>query len=246
MPMEGRTRCAVRGCTNPLSGAGNLCGIHQVPGAIVRLGENTMIITSWLVQHGQEHGFIVLNDFALGDLFCGAEGFLAKLQEQGFTNVQNLATPEELETARATTLAGWSGSWQAQYPWHAQKKQRTFSELRAIILTNVVGENKDALMALIYRDGTTRLKYPDGDAANINLQDRVERPSTLDEQIQMAEKAMSAYCSTVTQETPQFTVHRVPDGLDDEAARKWLENLPGVKLVEHHVQTEGRNDAHQN
>jgi hypothetical protein len=236
MGMMGRTECAVRGCTNPLSGVGNLCGIHQVPGAIVRLGENTMIITSWLAQRGHEQGIIVLNDFALGDLFCGADGFIAKLREQGFTNVRNLATPVELETARATTLASWSGSWRAKYPWQksAQEKERAFSDLRALVRTNVASQNGDALMALIYRDGSIRLKYPDGDAVNIDLQGRVESPLTLDEQIEMAEKSMRAYCSTFTPETPQITVHRAPAGLDDEGTRKWLESLPGIKVVEDH------------
>ena len=76
-----------------------------------------MIITSWLVRYGEEDGLIALNDFALGDCFGGAEGFLAKLQDQGFTNVRNLATPDELEEARSKKLAGWSGPWRARYPW---------------------------------------------------------------------------------------------------------------------------------
>jgi hypothetical protein len=124
MPMKGRTHCAVPECGATISGYSNLCTVHRVPGAIVRLGESTMIITSWLAQHGQEQGLIALNDLALGDRFRGAKGFLAKLEEQGFANVRNLATPEELDAARSKKLACWSGPWSAQYPWHkgAQKK----------------------------------------------------------------------------------------------------------------------------
>jgi hypothetical protein len=77
------------------------------------------------------------------------------------------------------------------------------------------------------------LKYPDGDTANIDLQDRVKDLLTLDELIETAEKFIRIHCSTVTPEAPQLTVHRVPDGLDDDATRKWLESLPGIELVEH-------------
>jgi hypothetical protein len=237
MPMKCRTKCAVPACGAPISGYSNLCKVHMVPGAIVRLGSSTMIITSWLAQHGQEQGLIALNDFALGDRFRGAVGFLAKLREQGFTNVQNLATPEELEAARSKKHASWSGPWRARYPWQegSQEKKRVFSDLGALVLTNVFGPGADGanLMALVYKDGTIRLKYSDGDAANISLQDRVEEVLTLDELIESAEKFIRMHCSTVTPETPQLTVHRVPAGLDDEGTRKWLESLPGVELVEH-------------
>jgi len=78
--MKGRTQCVVPGCTNFLSGAGNLYGIHRVPGAILRLGECTMINTTRYVEYGDECCLIALNDFALGHTFAGAEGFVAKLQ----------------------------------------------------------------------------------------------------------------------------------------------------------------------
>jgi hypothetical protein len=35
-------------------------------GAIVRMGNNTMVITAWGVEHGDECGVVFLNDFALG------------------------------------------------------------------------------------------------------------------------------------------------------------------------------------
>jgi hypothetical protein len=156
MPMKGRTQCAVPECGAPLSGYSNLCTAHMVPGAIVRLGNSTMIIMSWLVRHGKEHGLIALNDFALGDLFSGRTGFEARLKEQGFTNVRNLAIPEELEAARSKKLASWSGPWRAQYPWQeGSQKERTCSDLAALVLTNVFGPGVDGsnLMALVYRDG---------------------------------------------------------------------------------------------
>ncbi|HWY59905.1 MAG TPA: hypothetical protein VNZ03_35915 [Terriglobales bacterium] len=238
--MEGRTICAVPECGAPISGDGNLCDQHRIPGGIVRVGASTMVITAWAAEHGDECGIVLLNDFTLGARFNGAEGFLAKLQEQGLVNVHLLRTPEDLAAAKSQAegkrVGAWSGSWHAEYPWQegAQQKERSFSDLRALVLTNVARQDGNALMALVYADGTIRLKYPHGGAANIDLQGRVEGPVTLDEQIQMAEKSMWAYCSTVTQETPQFTVHRIPGGLDNEAARKWLESLPGVELVEHH------------
>jgi hypothetical protein len=243
MAMEGRTTCAIRGCTEPISGHNNLCNGHRIPGGVVRVGKNTMVITAWAAEHGNEFGIVLANDFALGEIFGGRAGFEARLKEQGFTNVRNLETPEELETARSKSVASWSGSWRAQYPWQKvlQEKERGISDLGALILTNVFGPEPDgvSLMALVYRDGTIRLKYPDGDAANIDLQDRVETPPTLDDLIEMAEKSIRAYCSTVTPKAPRLTVHRMPEGVDEEAARKWLESLPGVQLVEHSEPTEG-------
>jgi hypothetical protein len=108
------------------------------------------------------------------------------------------------------------------------------------MLTNTFGPGADGvnLMALVYRDGTIRLKYPDGGAANLNLQDRVKNRLTLDELIETAEKSITAYCSNITPEPPQLTVYRVPDGLDDHATRKWLESLPGVELIDHPVEME--------
>jgi hypothetical protein len=64
----------------------------------VRVGGSTMVIAAWYAEHGEEAGVILLNDLALGEIFGGA-GFEAKLHEQAFVNVHNLATPEELEAA---------------------------------------------------------------------------------------------------------------------------------------------------
>ena len=243
MPMKDLTTCAVPECGARISGYSNLCKVHMVPGAIVRLGRSTMIIASCVVQHGQEEGLIAINDFAVGDRFRGAEGFLAKLLEQGFVNVRLLRTTEELEAARSKKLASWSGPWRAHYPWQegSQEKKRVFSDLGALVLTNVFGPGPDGanLMALVYRDGTIRMKYTDGDVANLDLQGRVKDLLTLDELIETAEKFIRTHCSTFTPQTPQITVHRVPAGLDDGGTRKWLEDVPGIELVQHHERPEG-------
>ena len=78
-----------------------------------------MVITCWKATHGDEVGIILLNDWALGNYFGGRTGFEAELRRQGFTEVLNLATEEEV---RATThngkkLAAWSGPWLTEYPW---------------------------------------------------------------------------------------------------------------------------------
>ena len=99
-PMEGLTKCAVQGCPNKPDGYANLCGQHKLPGAIAEVNGSTMVITCWLVRHGKETGIVNLNDYSLGDLHGGAEGFRAQLEAQGFTDIRLLATPEELHTAR--------------------------------------------------------------------------------------------------------------------------------------------------
>lgn len=116
--MNGVDGCAVRGCANPISGPNNLCNAHRLPGFIVRIGDSTMVITYWYAEHAGECGVILLNDFALRDLFDGRGGFEARLAKQGFTNVSNLATPEELARRRAKHKVGkWGVPWQTTYPW---------------------------------------------------------------------------------------------------------------------------------
>ena len=116
-----RKTCAVKGCGAPISEPNNLCEKHRLPGGAVRVGDSTMVITSWYAEHGEEAGVIFLNDFALGDSFGGRAGFEAKLREQGFVNVRNLATPLELEAAKRTVLGkkvgDWAGPWKSQYSW---------------------------------------------------------------------------------------------------------------------------------
>jgi hypothetical protein len=72
-------------------------------------------------EHGDEVGIIVLNDWALGDLFGGREGFETELAKQGLTNVRNIATPGELEAAKYPTqgkkAGDWGGIWRTKYPW---------------------------------------------------------------------------------------------------------------------------------
>ena len=121
MPMTGIIQCAVRGCGKPISGPRNLCPKHALPGEIAKVGDSTMVITVWLVEHEDEVGVIVLNDYALGDLFGGKEGFLIELAMQGFTNIRLAETPRDLEMAEQQSAGrvqgDWSGPWLREYPW---------------------------------------------------------------------------------------------------------------------------------
>ncbi len=121
MPMEGVTTCAVPECTAPISGYRNLCDNHRLPGVIGQVGDSTMIVTAWSVERGDEIGIIGLNDWALGALFSGREGFEAKLAKQGFTGVRNIGTLKELEAAKqppdGKKVGAWGGPWRTQYTW---------------------------------------------------------------------------------------------------------------------------------
>ena len=121
-PMTGLTRCAVHECPNKPDGNANLCSLHKQPGAIVEVNGSTMVITSWLVRHGNETGIVFLNDYHLGDLHGGAEGFRSQLEAQGFTDIQLLVTPEELDAVEQQVLASWSGRWLTEYPWEKRKR----------------------------------------------------------------------------------------------------------------------------
>ncbi len=116
-PVGGLTRCAVPGCPNKRDGYANLCGLHKQPGLAIEIEGNNFVITFWLVRHGKETGIVLLNDYALGDLHGGAEGFRAQLQAQGFTGIRLLGTLEELDAAGQQVLAAWSGPWLCEYPW---------------------------------------------------------------------------------------------------------------------------------
>jgi hypothetical protein len=120
MAFEGQNECAVYECGNPCSEFANLCEEHAVPGVVFGIGHGTCVVTSWYAEHLNEAGIIGMNDFALGDLFGGAAGFKAKLERQGFSQVRNLRTPEELEAAKARVARApgkWSGPWLTTYPW---------------------------------------------------------------------------------------------------------------------------------
>jgi len=125
MPMKDRTTCAVPECGGRISGCSNLCDQHRIPGAIVRMGDSTMVITAWAVEHGGECGIVFLNDFAAGDLFGGRAGFEAKLKEQGFVNVRLLRTPQEVEAAKPPAegkrVGDWGGPWKTKYPWEGAR-----------------------------------------------------------------------------------------------------------------------------
>ena len=116
-PMKGCSRCAVGGCPNQPDNCDNLCGLHKQPGLAIEIEGRMFVITFWLVRHGKETGIVLLNDYALGNLHGGAEGFRTQLQAQGFTGIRLLGTLEELDAAEQQVLAAWSGPWLSEYPW---------------------------------------------------------------------------------------------------------------------------------
>jgi len=97
-----------------------------VPGVGGKIGDSTMIITVWYAERGTEYGTILLNDFALGELFGGESGFKTMLVSQGFENVRLVVTPQDLELSKDPlehinqTLGEWAGPWQAFYPWQEE------------------------------------------------------------------------------------------------------------------------------
>ena len=93
-----------------------------MPGLIVECDLNTFIVTIWIAEHKGEVGFILLNDYALGDLFGGQAGFEAKLAQQGFTKMRNVESPLQFDSEKAQIdrPASWSGPWLTEYPWEVQ------------------------------------------------------------------------------------------------------------------------------
>ncbi len=84
-PMKGCTGCAVPGCANEPHDYANLCDLHRQPGMALEAPDgSTMVITCWLACHGTETGIVLLNDYALGDLHGGAEGFPRPASGPGF------------------------------------------------------------------------------------------------------------------------------------------------------------------
>ena len=198
--MKGRTACSVHGCNNVLVAHANLCSQHFVPAVVLRVGDSEMVVSSWLVRRGEEIGLILLNDFALGDIHGGTEGFVAHLESQGFSEIRLLQRPEDLESAKQLPLAAWTGPWLTQYPW--QRKTYKMSDLAALIQTNVCDETKENyLMALIYADGVVRIKYPYGNPTDFNVGES-------DDGVQLAEKQIRKYCNEVIRQQPEIEVHR--------------------------------------
>jgi hypothetical protein len=120
MALKNQSECAVHECNGPCSEGANLCDQHLVPGMVIKHGNSTVVVTAWYTERANQAGVIVLNDYALGDLFGGAAGFKAKLEQQGFSKVRNLRTPEEIEAAKvlvAKAPGNWSGPWLTEYPW---------------------------------------------------------------------------------------------------------------------------------
>lgn len=151
MAMDGLTECAA-GCGAPISGSGNLCLKHRVPGGVVRVNNSTMVVTVWYAKHDGEAGIILLNDFALGDLFGGRAGFEAKLRHQGFTAVRNIRTPEELDAVKKSTngkLASWGGPWLTKYPWEESSGRGPASKMEKQIVFHFAPELKEEAKAIM-------------------------------------------------------------------------------------------------
>ena len=111
---NGKTRpgtgCAVRGCNG--EAAYHLCMHHAIPGMVVGEGTSMFVISIWLVQRRNALHFIVLNDYALGDLFDGRAGFESQLASQGYQVLKLISSEEELEATHlrhpAARLTPWS------------------------------------------------------------------------------------------------------------------------------------------
>jgi hypothetical protein len=88
MAFTNQEHCAVPGCSNACARSANLCGEHEVPGTTYSCEGGTCVITACYAEHKRRRGIILLNDFALGDLFGGADGFRTKLRSQGFSAIR--------------------------------------------------------------------------------------------------------------------------------------------------------------
>lgn len=126
MAFKNVTKCAVPFCQEPCCCPGNLCEKHRVSGAVYQGKNGTCVVTCWYTEHDGKRGIILMNDFALGDLFGGAEGFRVELKLQGFTAIRNLATPEEFASAKAEVAkapGSWSGPWLTEYSWQKENQR---------------------------------------------------------------------------------------------------------------------------
>lgn len=125
MAFEGQSECAVPECNDRCSEWANLCERHRVGGVVIENGAGLGVVTIWYAEHDNQIGLILLNDWALGSHFGGAAGFEARLMQQGFTNVRNVMTPEQFESACASagkSAGNWSGPWSTKYPWESDAK----------------------------------------------------------------------------------------------------------------------------
>jgi hypothetical protein len=117
MAFQGVTKCAIRSCKEPCSYPANLCHKHSAPGSVVEVGDGTGVVTLWYAEQAGKSGIIAIDDFELGNLYGGVEGFTAELNRLGFTAVRILETRMELAAARAKHLeapGNFSGPWDTQ------------------------------------------------------------------------------------------------------------------------------------
>ena len=83
-------------------------------------GFYTGVATSWYAERAGKRGIIAIDDFDLGNLHGGAEGFTAELNRQGFTAVHILKTRKELASASAKCWEApgtFGGPWGSPYSW---------------------------------------------------------------------------------------------------------------------------------
>jgi hypothetical protein len=79
-------------------------------------GHNELyVISAWLVERKGRMDIIVLNDYALGDLFGGREFFEKRLGEQGFKVHRLISTPDDLETVKRRYPEAQAISWSLAY-----------------------------------------------------------------------------------------------------------------------------------
>jgi hypothetical protein len=162
MAFKGQNECAVQPCTSPCCAGANLYEEHLVPRMRIEHGSSTGVVTAWYVNHPTGRGMVLLNDFALGDLFGGAPRFKGKLEQQGFVKVRNLRTPEEFEAAKtqiAKSPGSWSGPWLTSHPWEPSDQPN------AVVLKGGRGKHSKS------RPSHNRMRHGDGVEAGL-LRDR--------------------------------------------------------------------------
>jgi hypothetical protein len=99
-PRVNGNKCVVHGCGR--EAVYHLCENHAVPGMVVDVeGHNECyVISAWLAEREGRMDIILLNDYALGDLFGGRELFEKRLSEQGFKVHHLISNPDDFETVK--------------------------------------------------------------------------------------------------------------------------------------------------
>jgi hypothetical protein len=91
-------KCVVEGCNR--DAAFHLCKHHAIPGVVTEVQDKTFVIGLWLVERVGKFRIITLNDYALGDLFGGQQGFEDRLGVQGYKVHGPISNEKELEATK--------------------------------------------------------------------------------------------------------------------------------------------------